>query len=527
MWEIIGVLLVIALAIFILEIVVPITSGIASFIAFFASLYASFMGIVRGIETTFDDTDPLVARLYESKKENARRSWFFGPSFAVFPAIFRESFGIVLAFRSKINNLRDRWLGDSLLIRIIIWVSYVAAILFYYLLSFTLVTLFATLFSLMFLVFMIVYYVVFLIVLLIDRIILLMRGYKNDCHECNERSIIPEYVCPNCGRSHFHLAPGVFGVFNHTCVCGNIMGSTFATGKNQYHSRCPKCHTDYKTESSRPVAIQLIGGSGSGKTVYLAALFNKINNNILANKKSNGAEYEIDPVSEDNVYKLQDYFLGEEAEATSGRDVTFYSELIRYKGSAVPTKLEIIDIPGEMFAGQVSINEASHRLAQYSYVDGFLFIVDPFAEGDLKKSQKDDPATFYSDISPEEVFNNFDTYLIHQGFAKTDKMIETPISIIVTKADTGAVKKKLEDVCGPMPLEGYDSVLVRDFLANIGLASLVNAVESKFKNVKYFVVSAIGHSPDGEAYEPVNVFESASWIIERKDKKLFEKTLKV
>ena len=527
--EIIGVILMILLALLILYIMVPLTSGIASFIAFFGAIYAAFMGIVRGIEDTFDDTNRLVAKLYETKKENARRSWFFGPSMAVFPAIYKEAFGIIMAFREKINDFRDRLLGnwgESILVRIIVWVSYAASIIFYYLLSFSLVTILATFFSVLFLVFMIVYYVFFLIVLGIDRIVLLMRGYKNDCHNCNERVLVPEYVCPNCGKSHFHLAPGVYGVFNHTCTCGNIMGSTFVTGKNRYHARCPKCHTDYGTEASKPLALQLIGGSGSGKTVYLAALFNELHKNIELNERKTGATYEFDPVARDNMERLQDYFEGEDAEATSGRDVTFYSELLNFKGNAVPTKLEIIDIPGEMFSGQVALNEAEHRLSQYSYVDGFLFVVDPFAEGDLRKAQGEDTDTFYSDISPEEVFTNFDAYLIAQGFAKTDKMVETPISIIITKSDTAAVKNKLNDLCGEMPPEGYSSEQARDFLAGIGLASLVNAVEAKFKNVKYFVVSAIGHSPDGEAYEPYGVFESAAWLIERKDKKLFEKTIK-
>lgn len=526
MGEILGALIVIVLAILLLEIVVPLTSGVATIVAFFAAIYAAFMGIVRGIEDTFDDQHPLAAKLYISKKENARRSWFFGPSFAVFPAIFVESFSIVGDFRRRINNFRDRLLGDSLLLKIVVWAAYVSTIIFYYLLCVTLVTFFATLFSLLFLVFMIVYYVVFLIVLAIDRLILLMRGYKNDCHNCNERAIIPEYVCPNCGKSHFHLAPGIYGIFNHTCACGNILGSTFASGKNKYHSRCPKCHTDYATESTRPIALQLIGGSGSGKTVYLSALFNEFNENILKNKKTTGATYEKDPTSEENLNKLEDYFSGEEAEATSGRDVTFYSEIIKYKGLTVPVKLEIIDIPGEMFAGQISLTEAEHRLSQYSYADGFLFIVDPFAEGDLKKMQDSDTNTFYSDISPEEVFTNFDSYLINQGFIKTDKLIETPISIIVTKTDTSAAKKKLEEICGEMPEGGYDSLQVKDFLSGIGLTSLINAVEAKFKNIQYFVVSAIGHSPNGESYKPQNIYESAAWLIEKKDKKLFEKTIK-
>lgn len=526
---ILGVILVIVLAIILLEFVVPLTTGAATFVAFFAALYAAFMGIVRGIEVTFDDTNPLVQKLYYSKKENARRSWFFGPSFAVFPAIFKEAFAIVMAFRNKINDLRDRLLGnwgESLLVKIIVWVSYGSSILFYYLLCGVLVTIFATLFSILFLAFMIVFFVLFLIVLGIDRFILLLRGYKNDCHNCNERSIIPEYVCPNCGKSHFHLAPGSFGVFNHTCVCGNIMGSTYLTGKGKYHARCPKCHSDYGTESAKPLALQLIGGSGSGKTVYLAALFRELHMHIQRNFKKNGAEYEFDQVARENLERLEDYFMGEEAEATSGRDVTFYSELIRYKGLTVPTKLEIIDIPGEMFSGQVSLNEAEHRLSQYSYVDGFLFVVDPFAEGDLRKLQSEDRNTFYSDISPEEVFTNFDAYLIAQGFAKTDKMVETPISIIITKSDTAVVRKKLDDICGEMPPEGYSSDQARDFLAGIGLANLVNAVEAKFKNVRYFIVSAIGHSPNGEEYKPVNVYESAAWLIERKEKKLFEKTMK-
>ena len=52
------------------------------------------------------------------------------------------------------------------------------------------------------------------------------------------------------------------------------------------------------------------------------------------------------------------------------------------------------------------------------------------------------------------------------------------------------------------------------------MESFVNAIDLKFKNNRYFAVSAIGHTRDAGAYNPVDVLEPMEWICTKVDKKL-------
>ena len=62
--------------------------------------------------------------------------------------------------------------------------------------------------------------------------------------------------------------------------------------------------------------------------------------------------------------------------------------------------------------------------------------------------------------------------------------------------------------------------LCRKFLKENEMESFVNAIEMKFKNNRFFAASAIGHTRDAGAYNPVGVLEPMEWICTITDKKL-------
>ena len=47
----------------------------------------------------------------------------------------------------------------------------------------------------------------------------------------------------------------------------------------------------------------------------------------------------------------------------------------------------------------------------------------------------------------------------------------------------------------------------------MGYANAVNLIESKFKNIKYFPVSSMGHEADYTHYEPWGVLDPMFWLI--------------
>ena len=520
MWEIIGFLLVVALIVAAWMFIVPATAALGGMVAIVLGNIASFKGILRGVTDTFEEDTDGMYKLYHGSDEPAKQSWFFGPCFSVFPLIFRHSFDVL---KAQSGPIFDKWLDimDHGLLAKIFFAPIGAVLLGMTWAVGTLLSLFwAVVFCVLFLIALGVFYIFFGIVKLIDGIILRARGLKNHCPNCNELSLVPEFVCPDCGSIHKKLTPNRYGVFNHQCTCGSYLGATYFTGKSHLHSICPHCGEPFKTGATRPLTLQLVGGTSAGKTVYLAALFSEIHALSMQNKVG----IRPDPACKDGIEDLIYFAAGRrEPQATQGRDVSFYAEVVNMGPGKTPVKLEVVDIPGEMFAGETALQEGIHRMAQYNYADGFIFLVDPYSDGDLANDKPSD-GTEISPVSSEEVLNSFDQYLIAQKFAKTGQLITKPISVVVVKSDTERVKKELTM---EMIQEAYEAnpalyknsfdncrdEMIKEMLSNISMSSVVNNITSRFKNVHFFLASSMGHAPEmNKPYKPQQVLESAEWM---------------
>ena len=530
MWEILGVILVIALILGILSVAIPLLGVVSFVVSVVLAAIASIRGILYGLNDSFE-----YQRHYSNMtgKEPARKSWFFGPNFRAIGYMFRDCFRVILAQTSYIKEKLSGWFdGGELIIKGLVLVCGIEIAIIHWTVAFLLCVVWMVVFTILFLIAMAIFYVIFALFWLVDRFFLLLRGYKNDCPHCKKRSIIPEYICPNCGKVHKKLAPNTYGAFYHTCLCGASLGSTHFSGKSYLNPVCPHCHEPMQTGAARPITFQLIGGTASGKTVYLAALFHELHDHYSATR----ATYYSDPACKEGMEELAKAYQGKYIRSTAGRDALFYADVVEPKGYPVPVKFEIVDIPGEMFSGQTALKEGDSRLEQYHYCDGFLFLLDPFAEGDLKAVQKTDTKTEYSPASPEEVFTSFDNYLIAQGFAKTGKTVETPISVIVTKADTEEVRKRItiemideEWESNGKAYASYDACrdqMIKEFLTGVSQASFVSNIEARFKNVHFYLASPMGHSPDDTAYRPWGVLAPVRWALNLKDKKYVSCALK-
>ena len=512
--------------------VIPATMAVAGTISAWLAVYASIMGIVRGVGDTFQEETPFMHKVYygDGTKEPAKRSWFFGPCFSVFPFIFNQTFHTIKNQHDAIIDKFDRFTDLVWLVKLFFLPMKWTFILMHYFMGLVLSLTWACLFSALFFVVLVIFYIFYFIIYLIDRLVLRIRGFKNHCPHCNEVSLVPQYVCPNCGEVHKHLVPNGFGVFNHVCTCGCYLGATYFTGKSRLHSICPHCGEPFQTGSTKPFTFQLVGGSNAGKTVYLASLFHE----IKAAAAENGAKMTADPACQSALDDLEEIVNSNGViNATEGRDVTFYSTIVDM-GKSAPIKFEVVDIPGEMFAGETALNEGIHKMSQYKYADGFIFVVDPFAAGDLLNSLPTD-GTATSNIDPVEVFNNFDQYLLSQGFAKADRTIGKPLSVVIAKADTEEVKKNITmdlireefDHDPGKYQKSFDAcrdAMIREFLTSVGQSALVSNIDARFAQVHYYLVSAMGHAPSVDApYAPDQVMESAAWIIKDKNGALAKK----
>ena len=86
------------------------------------------------------------------------------------------------------------------------------------------------------------------------------------------------------------------------------------------------------------------------------------------------------------------------------------------------------------------------------------------------------------------------------------------------KVGEGAVQEYLQnnaETCKSF-MDARDAVC-RDFLTDYGAGNFVRTAEAKFKSVRYFTCSALGHNHEGKAYQGKNVVDPMMWLLQQVD----------
>lgn len=377
--------------------------------------------------------------------------------------------------------------------------------------------------SLIFLSLTFVYTIVNLPVLLFvkvsDKILLSFKRVKTDCPQCHIRVTVPAYICPKCGAVHKKLLPNRYGIWKHYCRCGEKLPSTVIGGRSHLDAVCPTCGTEIFASDMRPISIQLIGGTMAGKSMYLASFFNMFTARIYKSKTYRT----IIPRGYSTVFEeLASWRRDGECPATSEMNSQMYPLVIKAKKGKQKRRFAIYDVAGEVFGSSEDFSEYQQR--QYGYVDGFLFIVDPFSSGNLRieRQQAGKDVSEFSNMPSSTVVENFSNYLIRNRITKPNEIIKTPIAVIISKSDIDEVRREI----GPEVIESrvsefrsYDEArdcICRDFLMLNGFANTVNSLETQFSTIHFYPVSAIGHSAGSEC-TPWGVLEPVDWMIKKAD----------
>lgn len=354
----------------------------------------------------------------------------------------------------------------------------------------------------------------FCVVKALDYMYLMLKRIKSDCPNCHERHLIPTFICPSCKRKHFELVPNFFGIFHHECQCGQELPSTFLSGRSKLESCCPKCEADLFSSDARPIAIQLIGGTASGKTIYLAAFFELFKEII---RKKNLLIIDDESCKPD-FDKLSNYYNGRDCESSSELNSKMYPVIIDNVNGNSKRQFSIYDIAGEMFDGNTANNQIPQK--QFEYCDGFLLFIDPYVSSKARQN-KDTQQTIFSSIPLNNVIGNFDNYLIHFGMKKPDERCQIPISVIIGKIDVDSLGEKLLNDCKGKSYEEHDE-LCKEYLRHKDIGGVINQLDTIFTDIHYFPVSSIGHSPNGNKFEPQGVLEPIEAILERVDYDLYK-----
>lgn len=379
---------------------------------------------------------------------------------------------------------------------------------------------------------MAIIYIAYSIIWGIDRLYLIRNRIFSPCTVCTKSSeyLIPTYLCPNCGREHSRLTPGVYGILKRECDCGTIIPSTFFNGRRDLKAICPnpECKSPIYGKESMPICIPVIGGSGVGKTMFITAFVKNFVMCVIP-----ASNWELEHYSREKLDLIanivKNYNEGSVTKTTDKSAISFNFFLKSKDGFWHPEKLFFIyDIAGEVFGG-----ETEDRLQkQYQYCHGIVFIIDPFACPDIMNefSSKISPAdrAQISQTNPNDALDIFIQKLQDIAGLSPSALSKVPIAVVINKTDIGGLQKifdktALAEIIARDPkkkLTESDArdIACREFLRQNGLGNVVQTIELKFRTNKFFDCSALGHSIGEGPMRPSHVMIPMRWLLSKIDK---------
>ena len=294
------------------------------------------------------------------------------------------------------------------------------------------------------------------------------------CPHCKMSFERPKVKC-RCGLVLDYPVPNIYGYEVHYCNKGHEIPCTSGKRAN-LTTICPFCSKQIDTREARPITISLVGGTGTGKTsLMLSAVDTMIRNartvDVTVESPSSGLSKE--------ALAAKDYAPKTLPGETESQIVFLRSLRLQDR------EIVFNDVSGVEF--QPAVDKVLFE-EYYNYTDGFIFTFDPLA---LKREHLRE--------APHEVFDSFHyMYTTIRGIGPS-VMSDTPFAVVATKNDLMRPKLKDDDV--------------RQYLIDNGEENFVAVVESLFKEVMYFAVTAHG-SECGSSMSPV------WWIVRHVDTEL-------
>jgi len=375
-------------------------------------------------------------------------------------------------------------------------------------------------------------YIIFFLVWLTDRLYLLRKRIFVACPNCKEKYLIPTYLCPSCGKKHTRLMPGKYGAFKRTCICGTKIPTHFLTGRSSLVAECPKCGYALSGTGSVPICVPIIGGRSAGKTAYITSFAYDFIETVAPR---NGFEIKHYNSEMEDFYNREikpDYLNGTTRMTKTENDINQASSkafnfMIESKKFSPARLVQIYDVAGESFVE----NTENEEQLQYQYCQGIIFMLDPLAipavRNRIDDSINDIDKNSVGTLDVDLILDSFMNKLRQITGQSSDSVVNTPIAIVVSKGDI----KTLAPFIGEEVISDYitennlqfdvymdaQNEIVKKFLAENGMASFISNIDLKFRNNRYFVCSAIGHTREAGRYNPKGVLEPMEWIFQCAD----------
>lgn len=505
MEELLGIIVAVCVVVWLLYLLVeyvimPIASVLLTVIAVVSMGYALFVSLHSFISAFRENLNPYKTYVdnHADATQGIKRNYCFGPGFHQISQIVSGAFKNLADYRIKLKAWKDKAIRHSWIIDMWIYIGYGLAIFCAQVLGCIWVGVFSFILATGIIIGMIGFFLFFSILWLSDRTVLIKNSIHTRCPNCKRKSVVPTFECPTCGLEHKNLVPGPYGVMKRKCSCDTILATTFIGGRSQYKAHCPFCDTELFSSGSQHYGIQLVGGIGAGKTTFLAAFWHEYRAWL---NRLQGISYEETPSEAFEI--LDEWFESGAAEATTETNASMYS-ILHSTGKNTSIQMTVYDIAGEVF----NFSEADLQQQQFRYCEGFLLVIDPTAS-----------ANYVS-----ETIGNFINSLDEIMGKHATKSAAVPVAAIITKSDLykreiglprirATYKSAEASASEPYAYADHLNNVCRTFLLEHGFDNAVNLIEAEFSNIRYFPVSAMGHSMEDGQYEPWGVLDPVFWLM--------------
>ncbi|MCD4786511.1 MAG: hypothetical protein K8T10_22010 [Candidatus Eremiobacteraeota bacterium] len=337
----------------------------------------------------------------------------------------------------------------------------------------------------------------------------------DDCQECG----LPIHVC-SCGQQYDDLLPSFYGIFHHICrhSDGDVKLPTMDfLGRNKLIRRCRNCKRELIHSSLGdlpPWSIVVIGGTSTGKTVYLRQTVRQM---LKRPGPLRGGKVCIDSNKQKSEIEndLEKLDKGQVVEKTAGgvREALGVAVRLPKKGYL----LQLYDEPGEFYAKM----EQFGRMQALQKVKGIILIIDPFSLSMLSRhaDQLGPRLKPSQDLLSDIISNTINNIRIMCGTGGDGKF-GIPIAVVLNKADAFPTQDfpflaKLYRVNGS-PGGKELSENCRSALNNLGEGNSIRSLEQNFSKIRYFACTSLGRIPDLRKTEPfkaAGVVEPLLWLM--------------
>jgi len=385
-------------------------------------------------------------------------------------------------------------------------------------------------------------YISFCLVWLGDRAYLAKNKIFTACHHCKAKSLIPTYLCPDCGVKHTHLVPGVYGILKRRCTghsgsCLAVLPTAFFNGRSEMNAECAACGHKLTSRESRPIVIPVVGGRSVGKTAFITAFAYDFITTIAPRRGLETEFYsrEKEALFRDieSAYRTSDFALTP-VKSDEGISSVSFSFFVKNVGLKPDRLLHVYDIAGEVFTQNVEVEVQQ----QYEYCHGIVMIVDPLSidaiyyQYESRLSEIDKARRGAADAT--EVVDAFINKLREVTGLSASKIHDVPLAVVITKIDAISELRDRLSVASARALldsepEKYKTLedaldhQCRQLFVEHDMRHFLQTINLRFKTNRFFACSPIGHTATKGAFQPEGVMRVMEWLIQLADPGLGER----